>query len=468
MPNDPLTNPVLSYLRELADDFRKQNAPIHVFEESEWVRESNGNIHKTRVERPFLGFFLDKHKKTSSLYMDATDAIRRDSILGGAVDALVGDEGGQTRFDCESVISHALAGVVKQDGTFLVTKKAVSGRLGELRRYLAEPMTKSTLLIPLPGIKSYQIPFVIERGIEIDRLSAKEVGWCVESGALRLANNDFPSVWVDDCVGLRIRIESNLKITKQEELEATSDERLKRLNEVTNKPHEFGSISRWKIAECVEDLLFVLRLARPEFIGTAGAVLVTERPTGRSSTWITRSTRSFMSTTYQIDPSTGRMIRSFWREMKARSGKTHGLPSICERRFNAAMDRVSFDDAIVDHLVAAEALFLRDSGSPGDRSELSYRLSLRTATLLATQAEERLELFKFMKAAYMARSHIAHGGPSQVKVKVPGRVGGIPVNEFVDELGSVMRRALQKAISMYPKDSAFGTSEYWDSLILRK
>jgi hypothetical protein len=71
MPNDPFTIPVLSYLREMADDFRKQNAPIHVFEESEWVRESNGNVHKTRVERPFLGFFLDKHKKTSSLYMDA-------------------------------------------------------------------------------------------------------------------------------------------------------------------------------------------------------------------------------------------------------------------------------------------------------------------------------------------------------------------------------------------------------------
>ena len=50
--------------------------------------------------------------------------------------------------------------------------------------------------------------------------------------------------------------------------------------------------------------------------------------------------------------------------------------------------------AIVDHLVAAEALFLRDAGSPGERDELSYRLSLRATTLMEAQPERHSELFR--------------------------------------------------------------------------
>lgn len=468
MPNDPLTNPVWTYLKELVDEVRKQNVPIHILDEFEWVREFDGNVHKETKERPFLGIAFAMHRIDSILYASAITAIQQDVIFGNAIDSMIGDEGGQKRFNDHDIFLHALRGITNPDGTFSVTKLAVSRKLAELRRYLTESTLVSTLLIPLPGIKCHKIPFPIDEGIEIDILSPKEVGWCVESGALRLANNNIPAVWVGDCMGIRIKIKSALIITKQEDLDSTSKVSLKSRIEHINEPHKFGLISRWKIPECIEDLLFVLRLARPEFIGTDGAVLVSERPNGRFTSSTGRSTRPFVNTTYQVDPATGRMIRSFWREMKKRSGKTHGLPSICERRFNAAMDRVSFDDAIVDHLVAAEALFLRGSGSPGDRSELSYRLSLRTAALLATQPEERLELFKFMKAAYVARSHIAHGGASQVKVKIPDRDGGIPINEFVDELSSVMRRALQLAISMYSKDSTFGTSEYWDSLILRK
>lgn len=468
MPLDPLTEPVWMYLKELVGEVRRQNAPVHIFDEFEWVREADGNVRKAAVERPFLGFAFAMHRTTSALYASALTAIQQDVIFANAIGSMIGDEGGQTRFDSDALFIHSLKGITKPDGTFSVTRIAVSRKLAELRRYLTASTWVSTLLIPLPGIKCHRFPFSIDEGIEIDLLSPKEVGWCVESGALRLINNNMPVVWVGDCTGLRIKIESTVKITKQEELTLSSDDRLQRLNEELAQPHKFGTISRWKIPECVEDLLFVLRLARPEFIGTDGAVLVTERPTGRSSTWAGRSTRPFVNTTYQVDTSTGRMIRSSWREMKARSGTTHGLPSICERRFNAAMDRVSLDDAIVDHLVAAEALFLRDVGSPGDRGELSYRLSLRTASLLETQAAGRTELFSFMKAAYAARSYIAHGGPSRGTIKVPGRTGTIPINEFVDELSSVIRRALQKAISMYSKDSTFGTSEYWDSLILSK
>lgn len=468
MSYDPLAGPILDYLKESLTNFLRLNGPLQLVQGFEWITEASGDVRKANVEQPFLGaLFIRDGKTPSPLYIQAVNAIRQDPIFGNAIDKLIGDEGGQTRFDCDGVFGFIIRGVVRPDGSFSLTRKLVSQRLAEMRRYLSEPIMKSTLIIPLPGIKCYQIPFVIEAGIEIDQLSAKEVGWSVESGALRLFNNDFPFVPTQDRLGLRIQIESARRIIGPEEMQSESIEFLDHVNRERNKPHSFGSVSRWKIDECVEDLLFVLRLARPDFIGTSGAVLVSERPTGRSGTWTNRPTRNFSNVRYEIDRPTGRAIRSYWREMKKQSGKRQHLPAICERRFNAAMDRVSLDDAVVDLLVAAEALFLKDVGSAEDRGELGLRLSLRAANLLGNHPADRLAVFKFMKAAYAERSHIAHGGSFRSTVKVSGRDATLPLNEFVDELSSVMRRAIQKIIPMYGRDASFGTVEFWDSLIIR-
>lgn len=469
MSYDPLTDPILAYLKESLANFRKSNAPVQLVQGFEWITEASGNVRKAIVERPYIGaFFIRDNKTPSPLYTQAVDAIMQDPIFGNAMNTLIGDEGGQTRLDCEGVIGFAMRGIVKPDGSFSLKKQMVSQRLAEIRRYLSEPIMKSSLIIPLPGIKCYQIPFVIEDGIEIDQLSAKEVAWSVESGALRLINNDIQYVMAEDRMGIRIRIESARKIIRPEEMQSPSNEFLEHVNGERNKAHRFGSFSRWKIDEYVEDLLFVLRLARSDFIGTSGAVLVSERPTGRSSTWTIRPTRNFSNARYEIDIPTGRAIRSYWREMKRQSVTKRHLPPICERRFNAAMDRFSLDDAVVDLLVAAEALFLRDAGSAEDRGELGLRLSLRTANLLANHPTDRLAMFKFMKAAYDERSHIAHGGSFRSTVKVSGRDAKVPLNEFVDELTAVMRKAFQKIIPKYRRDASFGTVEFWDSLIIRK
>ena len=97
------------------------------------------------------------------------------------------------------------------------------------------------------------------------------------------------------------------------------------------------------------------------------------------------------------------------------------LPQICARRFNAAIDRTSLADAVVDHLIAAEALFLKDAGKPEDRSELGFRLALRAALLLGEDAQDRVTIYRCMKRAYHVRSAVAHGGslPTEVKGVFP-------------------------------------------------
>ena len=67
-------------------------------------------------------------------------------------------------------------------------------------------------------------------------------------------------------------------------------------------------------------------------------------------------------------------------------------------------------------MVAFEAIFLKGD----EQQELSYKLSLRAAYLLAENARERKDIFDFMHLAYKARSKIVHGeratGEGKIKI----------------------------------------------------
>ncbi|MCH8901091.1 MAG: hypothetical protein IIC88_02220 [Chloroflexi bacterium] len=135
------------------------------------------------------------------------------------------------------------------------------------------------------------------------------------------------------------------------------------------------------------------------------------------------------------------------------------------RRFNAAIDQDSFEDAIVDHVIAAEALFLKDAGGTEGRGELGFRLALRAGALLEASGRNRRSTFKFMKKAYDLRSTVAHGGTVEQEIQVHER-GRVRLSQFVVELAQLMREALKKAVREYSSQSNFATQPYWDELLL--
>lgn len=74
------------------------------------------------------------------------------------------------------------------------------------------------------------------------------------------------------------------------------------------------------------------------------------------------------------------------------------------QRFGLAMARQEPGEAIVDFVVALEALLLGDNPS-----ELSHRFALNGAVFLASSAGERRALFDELSALYRARSSLVHG-----------------------------------------------------------
>jgi hypothetical protein len=84
--------------------------------------------------------------------------------------------------------------------------------------------------------------------------------------------------------------------------------------------------------------------------------------------------------------------------------KAPGNLDLALRAFMSTFDRFpnAMDTKLVDAITALEAVL-------GDRAEISFRLSFRVASLLATSDAERAALLTKMKGYYDARSRTVHG-----------------------------------------------------------
>ena len=410
---------------------------------------------------PRLLVFLPPVDK-SEPYEGACQAVRDDPDFGPVVGALIGDASTQTRFDEATVINGAVQSTLTDKQQSKIDE-GVRQAIARLRQYVTAAERHSAVLIPLPGLKCSQFPFDLEEGLQIDELKDDEIDACAKTGVLQPFPGRFPGMnmfTAEECVGVRIRLTSPAAIT----LPGAKPSNLDPNDKLLNSTHRFGDRSPGRVAELVEDVLFVLRLARPDFVSTRGSVHVSDTVMGNSYMSGTRAIRHSFNTNYIIDGETGQRLRELWATLR-RSSRDPSLPTICSRRFNAAMDRASVEDTIVDHLIAAEALFLRDAGRPEDRGELGFRLAMRMAALLEANGRHRRTTFKFVKRAYELRSEIAHGGSAPPEVKVRER-GNVPLQQFVNELGELMREALVQAVQEYASRSNFATSAFWDDLLL--
>lgn len=109
-------------------------------------------------------------------------------------------------------------------------------------------------------------------------------------------------------------------------------------------------------------------------------------------------------------------------------------------------EKLAAEDRLIDAWIALEALF---SGS-GERTEISYRLSVRIAALLGTQGD-RQALLTQMKKSYAVRSKIVHGAVAKGD-------SALTLEYTEEHLRDALRRGLDPG---WPT-----TSAEWDTLIL--
>lgn len=131
---------------------------------------------------------------------------------------------------------------------------------------------------------------------------------------------------------------------------------------------------------------------------------------------------------------------AFWKEFRdvivKEEFRGHDYLRIALRRFNLGSEEQDPENKFIEFFVAFEALCLQQP------SELSYRLGLRTATLLGDSSQEKEEIFHFMKDAYALRSRIVHGKTPKIKNRK------VDPKDYVPRLERYLRKSIRKYLSM--------------------
>lgn len=108
------------------------------------------------------------------------------------------------------------------------------------------------------------------------------------------------------------------------------------------------------------------------------------------------------------------------------------------RYFNYAHKREKTEDKLIDYMIAFESLFIKE------KAELSYRLSLRVATFLGGDHEEKGRIFKLMRIAYGIRSEIVHGTDYNKNIKINEEK--LSVEELTSKIEGLLSKSIKRTI----------------------
>jgi len=147
-------------------------------------------------------------------------------------------------------------------------------------------------------------------------------------------------------------------------------------------------------------ILYNMTITRPKFW----------QPYGGLVTLGNIESKLLFGTTYKITAQEVNGLKEFWSRFKSFNFINNKSLEIAIKRFNYAYERPKSEDKLIDFFVSLEAMFLTGS----ERTELSYRLSIRIAKFLGDSPTMKNEIFSDIRKAYDVRSEIVHGS-SKIK-----------------------------------------------------
>lgn len=464
MEFDFLTNAVFEYLHEFISEYVPPGLANSPDDGYEWLLDSQDMVRREIVSRPNFEFYISGFYADSEKFDRIKVKIKEDSVFNSTLDSLIVDDSSSLVFDSQMILNHVMRGAHISNGEIVLTKLVISDRLESIRTFVSSKETTDILIIPLPGISVENLPFEIESNISLVQLSAKEIGKCIENRALVLLGPDQTIDPVKDGIGIRVEVKIPRTFVNLNSIEANDQPPLAGINE--SSEHKFGEFTTQWMNEYVEDLLFVLRLSRPEYVFASGAIFISERFNYHMVMALRRLTRHNFWSDYVLSVETGKEILQVWHDLKHQPSLVPYFPRVVERRFNDALDRSNPEDALIDYLIAAEGLFFGQNSKGEGGGEIAHKLSMRIAYFLEKDPSKRKSTFNFMKKCYGLRSQIVHG--EKLKLGIPLEISGdkLLLQDFVVKLSELMRRAIVKAIPLYISDREFGTGDFWNSLVL--
>ncbi len=413
-------------------------------EEKVWERGDDGHFRpRSYLLSPALLSGLEDRES----FQNCVDHANCDPVVGPQLNQLVGTSRTQAQLNLEQIVRSLVGGMFSEDGRFEFQEDRFRKKCDLIAGYVLATTFDYVTVAPLPGFDA-PFPVKISDNIMIDRLTDEEVGRCVQVGILRPLSPNFEVIFEDSAVGIRCTTNTKKVIGE------------------ANPVSESGSFGRRSLVDAttiVDDVLTALRLFKQ------GRVQCTGEVSGVKA-WLLSAGHSFrfrawqppISSDYELLDPELEEIQKLWATLTDGRLEKRRFLAMALRRFNMAFERRQLDDRIVDLMIAAESLFLNDSGDPSARGELRFRLATRAANFVECPRYAPRQMFDLMRKAYDIRSQVVHGG-SIKNTNLPDNPTAT-LGEFVLAFADVMRLGLRRALI----DPQVGRTGYWEDLLFGK
>lgn len=418
-----------------------------------WERDTDGNFRELRHRTRRMWSILDQRWLHTQPDYDAVVArLKTDAIVSPHLDRLVGTCNSLQRIEADDILRSVIYAMLNEQGCLEFTDELFNREWHELTEFLNCNQVPFKTVAPLPYLTLPHFPLHLSDEIALDRLSDEEVTRCCRVGILGEQIKQIPLINGEVAVGIR-------RTTSLPKLVRTSEEPREPLD--AKDEGTFGSRSFLRADLIVDDVLSVLRLFKGTRILTSGHASWTDHSWLHSGISFRVLRQWPYGEKYEISEAEMPKLTELWSLLE--KGADQFEFSI--RRFNLSFDRGLQSDRIVDLIIAAESLFLRDVGEKY-RGELSYRTALRAAKFIEHPTFSETEVFRVMRQAYDARSSVVHGGTMKA-LRLPDN-DSASLRIFIDVVEELVRLGIFKALSMKEDGHKLRESEYWNELVLSK
>jgi hypothetical protein len=431
------------------------NAPTSIMlsYDERWVRNPDGHYVP---EKPALEWDVGAVQALTELreYGRVIKAVEANPHISKHFDTLVGTPMGSVRWEAKNLIFPFLPRPrLTDDGNTvaLAYERKPATLYGALEEFFVNDAPPSQMIWPTPGVTLEQGALTLEAGVVLRRLTERETATCISGGLIR-PQPSMPVVLGPDHGFYALVVTRPVpKIIGEPsgDISALSD------METSNR-------------ELTEDLQSTAAVMGLENLRLTGWMEAPGWP------------REFSAFRYRQQPPPlwlfqgrhlprrdARELARIWRSLRTVGRRGNPGLSLAARRLAYVSERLRPEDQMLDLMIAAEALYLTDTGGTADKGEQRYRLALRAAIWADTRrlGLTRDEVFALMKKSYDVRSSIAHGGkPSKKALRFKDEQ--LELAQFVERSGAVVRAGTRKAI-----DTAAGAGDgkfrvEWESLLL--
>ena len=450
--NEVLYEAMKEYVRA-AIDFIARRVPAQASADAHGDPPDSGN--------PFFYALLSSGGELAALpeYRPCRDALLADGKIAGQLDVMVGGSGGRSRSPTAERLMRELIDMGVRHGEHRFDAERFEREYALFEKAFYEDYILYDVIAPLENLL-IKGSVELSDDLEISPLTDEDID------PYRTSKVKLDSFRGHG--GLPCAVRSKFRVPK---VVRRDDER---------EPGEVGSAERadhyakrqrgWKedleqqgrLNERIEEVVNALRLFGVESVFHVTILYRASRWFGHDSAF-PNPVRGDTRLVYDEDEGWLRAFGQFWQGLKSDRIKQRGFIGLATRRLGYAHERHRVEDKIIDLLIAAEALFLSDTGDEAYRGELQYRMAQRAGFLLGTDAAGRLKVYRHMKEAYRLRSKVVHGGEARPRKREGG--GDVSLEEFAETTKVYVRLALRRIIDRALDPGSSAEVVNWDRLI---